>query len=107
MEEGILGNPNTFTSMHFKTNQGCNACGWLCLDGVVLTIDVSNAFNTIRREHILRGCAKRAQAAYNWLQSCYQGHSPLFCQGQLLLKSETGTHQGDRCMWPPGIRPWA
>ena len=66
-------------------------------DWVVLTVDVSNAFNTIRRDTILRGCSKRVPAAYNWLRSCYQGHSPLFCQGKLLLHSQTGTHQGDAC----------
>ena len=66
-------------------------------DWVVLTLDMSNAFNTIHREAILRSCAKRMPAAYNWLRFCYQGHSPLFCQGQLLLSSQSGTHQGDTC----------
>jgi hypothetical protein len=64
---------------------------------VVLTIDMANAFNTIQREAILQGCAKRTPVAYNWLRSCYQGHSPLYCQGQRLLVSQTGTHQGDTC----------
>ena len=66
-------------------------------DWVILMVDVSNAFNTIDRHAILRGCAKYTPVAYNWLHSCYQGHSPLFCQGKLLLKSQTGTHQGDAC----------
>ena len=64
---------------------------------VVLTVDISNAFNTINRDAILRGCAKHVPVAYNWLSSCYQGHSPLFSQGQLILASQTGTHQGDTC----------
>ena len=58
---------------------------------------MSNAFNTIHREAILRGCAKHLPVAYNWLRSCYQGHSPLFCQGNAILMSQTGTHQGDTC----------
>ena len=66
-------------------------------DWVILTIDVSNAFNTIQRDAILRGCAKRLPVAYNWLRSCYQGHSALFCQGNAILMSQTGTHQGDTC----------
>ena len=64
---------------------------------VVLTVDMSNAFNTIHRDAILQSCAKRMPTAYNWLRFCYEGHSPLFCQGQLLLWSQTGTHQGDTC----------
>ena len=64
---------------------------------VVLTVDVSNAFNTIRRDAILQGCAKHMPVAYNWLRSCYQGHSPLYCQGKTVLSSQTGTHQGDTC----------
>ena len=71
-------------------------------DWVILTIDMSNAFNTIHRDAILRGCAKRLPVAYNWLRSCYQGHSPLFCQGNAILMSQTGTHQGDTC-GPLGI----
>ena len=46
---------------------------------VVLTIDMTNAFNTISRNAILEGCAERMPVAYNWLRSCYQGHSPLYC----------------------------
>ena len=64
---------------------------------VVLTIDMSNAFNTIKRDAILQGCAKHMPVAYNWLRSCYQGHSPLYCQGKAVLSSQTGTHQGDTC----------
>ena len=66
--------------------------GW-----VVLTIDMSNAFNTIQRSAILQGCARIVPTAYNWLRSCYQGHSPLYCQGKPILLSQTGTHQGDTC----------
>ena len=64
---------------------------------VILTIDMSNAFNTLRRDAILRGCSKHTPVAYNWLRSCYQGHSPLYCQGQAILTIQTGTHQGDTC----------
>ena len=65
--------------------------GWL-----VLTIDMSNAFNTIKREAVLAGCARRVPTAYNWLRSCYQGHSLLYCQGKAVLTSQTGTHQATR-----------
>ena len=64
---------------------------------VVLTIDMSNAFNTLKRDAILQGCSKHTPVAYNWLRSCYQGHSPLYCQGRAILASQTGTHQGDTC----------
>ena len=37
-------------------------------DWVVLTVDISNAFNTIHRDVILQGCAKRVPVAYNWLK---------------------------------------
>ena len=49
---------------------------------VVFTIDMSNAFNTIKRDAILQGCAKHTPVAYNWLRSCYQGHSPSTAKGR-------------------------
>ncbi len=46
-------------------------------DYVVLQIDVTNAFNSISRDAMLRGCLAKVLTA--WLRFCYNGPSPLFC----------------------------
>ena len=66
-------------------------------DYVVLQVDVKNAFNSMSRDAILRGCMAKAPSVYNWLRFCYGKPSPLFCQGRLLCMSAVGVHQGDTC----------
>ena len=66
-------------------------------DYVVLQVDMRNAFNSISRDAVLRGCLAKVPSAYNWMRFCYGGASPLFCQGRLLCASHVGVHQGDAC----------
>jgi hypothetical protein len=66
-------------------------------DYVVLQVDMRNAFNSISRDAVLRGCLAKVPSAYNWLRFCYGGASPLYCQGRLLCDSHIGVHQGDAC----------
>ena len=64
---------------------------------VVLQIDVRNAFNSISRDAVLKGCLAKVPSAFNWLRFSYGGASPLFCQGRFLCASHVGVHQGDAC----------
>ena len=64
---------------------------------ITVQVDMINAFNTVHREAVLEGARTKAPGAYNWLRFCYGQHVPLFCQGEKLLESETGVHQGDAC----------
>ena len=64
---------------------------------VVLQVDVSNAFNSISRDAVLRGCLAKVPTAYNWMRFCYNGPSPLYCQGRQFCASHVGVHQGDAC----------
>lgn len=66
-------------------------------DYVVLQVDVRNAFNSVSRDAVLRGCMSKVPSAYNWLRFCYGGTSPLFCQGRHVCTSHVGVHQGDAC----------
>ena len=66
-------------------------------DYVVLQVDMRNAFNSISRDAVLKGCLAKVPSAYNWLRFCYGGASPLLCQGRLLCSSHVGVHQGDAC----------
>ena len=66
-------------------------------DYVVLQVDMRNAFNSVSRDAVLRGCLAKVPSAYTWMRFCYGGQSPLFCQGRLLCTSEVGVHQGDAC----------
>jgi Reverse transcriptase (RNA-dependent DNA polymerase) len=66
-------------------------------DYVVLQVDMRNAFNSISRDAVLRGCMAKVPTAYNWLRFCYGGASPLYCQGRFLCASHVGVHQGDAC----------
>jgi hypothetical protein len=66
-------------------------------DWIIVQVDMTNAFNSLHRESMLEGARRKVPGAYNWLRYCYSGHVPLFCQGELLLMSETGVHQGDAC----------
>jgi len=59
----------------------------------VLQIDVSNAFNTVRRTSILEGAMARTPALYNFLRYAYGKSVPLLL-GTSQVSSETGTHQG-------------
>ena len=66
-------------------------------DYALLQVDVCNAFNSVSRDAILRGCMAKVPSAYNWLRFCYGGPSPLFCQWRRFCESHVAIHQGDAC----------
>ena len=68
----------------------------------LLQIDMRNAFNTISRKAMLVACAEKTPAAFHWLKWCYMGSCALFSQGQQLVQSTNGVHQGD-AMGPLGF----
>ena len=59
----------------------------------LLKVDLSNAFNCVSREAILKGTLHYAPGAYNFLAFAYHQHVPLYL-GDASLSSEKGTHQG-------------
>ena len=73
-------------------------------DYVVLQVDMRNAFNSISRNAVLKGCKEKVPSAYNWLKFCYGGASPLYCQGRFFCNSHIEVHQGDACR-PLGFAP--
>ena len=60
---------------------------------VLLKVDISNAFNTIHRQHVLEQTAIRCPTLFNYLRFNYRSHAPLFC-GPTILESQAGVHQG-------------
>ena len=42
-------------------------------DYVVLQVDMRNAFNSISRDAVFKGCLAKVPSAYNWLRFCYCG----------------------------------
>ena len=62
-------------------------------DWCILLVDVTNAFNTLGREYILRGAARMCPSAFNYLRFAYAAETPLFHQGSI-IRSQTGTQQG-------------
>ena len=60
---------------------------------VMLKVDLSNAFNTVSRQEVLRGALNLCPVAYNFLRTAYRTQAPLFSGGRILWSRE-GTHQG-------------
>jgi hypothetical protein len=60
----------------------------------LLKIDFSNAFNTLRREHMLAVIHEEMPELFPFIYSCYSGQSFLRF-GQYTLLSDEGTQQGD------------
>ena len=60
---------------------------------VILKVDMTNAFNTVSREAVLRETQARCPSLFNYLRFCYQLHAPLFCGGQP-LSSQVGGAPG-------------
>ena len=69
---------------------------------IAAQVDVSNAYNEMRREAVLRGALRKAPGAYNWLSFCYTEHVPLYCQGARICSSQIEVHEGDS-MGPLGF----
>ena len=58
----------------------------------MLKVDLTNAFNCVSRDAILKGALRYAPGAYNFLAFAYHQHVPLYL-GESTLSSEQGTHQ--------------
>ena len=50
---------------------GSGDWGWL-------EVDLSNTFNSLRRQPMLDGAIRRCPEAGKWLQFCYGTHTPLY-----------------------------
>ena len=59
-----------------------------------LKIDFANAFNTVRRDNLLRVVQAELPILYHYLFSCYSKPSSLFFNGSLIQSAE-GVQQGD------------
>ncbi|XP_063538102.1 uncharacterized protein LOC134747408 [Cydia strobilella] len=62
--------------------------------GVVLKVDIKNAFNTVERDVILREVRDRVPSLYPYLHQCYFSPTNLF-YGTNLIASRVGAQQGD------------
>lgn len=61
---------------------------------VIVKLDVANAFNTIRRDHMLSVVLEEIPQIYPMLHQAYSNSSPLLF-GDRVVKSSTGLQQGD------------
>ena len=61
---------------------------------ILVKLDMQNAFNSIRRDHLLEVCHRRAPSIYPLVHSAYADHSLLFASGEF-INSEAGVQQGD------------
>ena len=61
---------------------------------VLVKLDFSNAFNTLRRDRIAECIFDQAPDLYPFFKSCYENHSLLF-HGEHFINSEEGLQQGD------------
>jgi len=63
-------------------------------NNVLLKLDFTNAFNTIRRDCILESVADISPEWYRYVKSSYEGSSSLFYEGNIVESAE-GVQQGD------------
>ena len=61
---------------------------------VFVKIDFANAFNTVRRDHILETIADKAPEVLNFVKFCYENHSFLLYGDHVIVSAE-GFQQGD------------
>ncbi len=50
-------------------------------DGIIVQVDMVNAFNTLHREAVLEGARRKVPGAYNWLRYCYTQHGLFSARG--------------------------
>ncbi|KAF0296193.1 hypothetical protein FJT64_006342 [Amphibalanus amphitrite] len=62
---------------------------------ILVKLDVSNAFNSVRRDSIMEAVKARAPTIYPLVWQGYRSAAPLFIGGDKIL-SRTGIQQGDR-----------
>ena len=70
---------------------GSSPTGW-----AVLQVDLSNAFNSLRRRRLLGAVAACCPEAMPWMAYCYGKHTPLYL-GTTIVESQSGVQQGDPC----------
>ena len=63
-------------------------------DWAVLTVDLTNAFNSVKRSAVLQSAISTCPESVPWVSSMYGSHSSLYCQSRV-LRSESGVQQGD------------
>ena len=88
----------------FGTPGGCEAAAHaarhyvrtLDRNGMVVKIDMRNAFNTVRRDHFLWQIRELAPSLYPFLWQAYAQPTPLY-HGTSEIISATGVQQGDPC----------
>ena len=64
------------------------------LNHIMIKLDVCNAFNSVRRDHLLSKIHSRAPSLYPLAWAAYSSSSPLLFDGNL-LESASGVQQGD------------
>ncbi|XP_029654943.1 uncharacterized protein LOC115228510 [Octopus sinensis] len=64
------------------------------LEYLLVKLDISNAFNTVRRDHLLETCLSLAPSAYPLVHLSYSQPS-LLLFGDSFIVSSTGVQQGD------------
>ena len=62
-------------------------------DWVVLKVDLRNAFNCAERQAMLKTCASRTPALYNYLSFCYSEAVPCLL-GDTVIECTRGSQQG-------------
>ena len=96
---GSLLRPN---QLGYGTKGGCEAAAHVTRNyitnnpsnKVFLKLDISNAFNCIRRDTVLQKVEEKIPNLYNLFWQAYSKPSHLFYRGKTLY-SETGLQQGD------------
>ncbi|XP_075259889.1 uncharacterized protein LOC142351636 [Convolutriloba macropyga] len=63
-------------------------------DGGVLQIDFQNAFNSVKRSHLLKATYEFIPGIAVFTNFCYSQHTPLF-YNNAIIQSESGVQQGD------------
>jgi len=63
-------------------------------DNVLVKLDFTNAFNTLRRDSLLEAVAKEIPELYRFAHASYSNR-PLLRYGSSIILSEEGTQQGD------------
>ena len=65
-------------------------------DEIIVQVDLSNAFNSVDRNVLLREVRERVPALYPYAHACYSSPATLFGNGYE-LESSCGVQQGDVC----------
>ena len=73
-------------------------------DWAVMTVDLSNAFNSVKRATMLRAAISACPETVPWVASMYGAHSSLYCQTRI-IESQSGVQQGD--LLGPLLFAWA